>query len=245
MHSRIMSATAIPVILILTGCLMEPDDEAPEWAQSSAHLTTGVFVDTRDNQQYGWVEIDDQVWMSENLRYEPIDETYCPGSVAQNCQTHGRLYTWWVAMDSASTSSAIPSGVQGICPDGWHLPSDGEWQQLSQYIQSETGQGESAIAPHLKTTTGWGGESGNLDDFGFSGEAGGRGIFTPTLGGTQFFDRMGSWWSTTIDPSYPSYVLSREMWRGSTSLFRAHVYTNPEQQWQARSVRCLRYDVPQ
>jgi uncharacterized protein (TIGR02145 family) len=37
---------------------------------------------------------------------------------------NGRLYTWYTAMDGEAGDT-----VQGICPDGWHLPSDNEWME--------------------------------------------------------------------------------------------------------------------
>ncbi len=50
-----------------------------------------------------------------------------------NYKAYGVLYNWPAAMAGASNSSYVPSGVKGICPDGWHLPSDAEWTILSDY----------------------------------------------------------------------------------------------------------------
>jgi uncharacterized protein (TIGR02145 family) len=46
----------------------------------------------------------------------------------------GGLYTWVTALDGAEPSNENPSGVQGICPDGWHIPSNAEWEELHNYI---------------------------------------------------------------------------------------------------------------
>ena len=43
-------------------------------------------------------------------------------------------YTWAAAMNGAATSSSKPSYVQGVCPTGWHLPSDVEWAELETYL---------------------------------------------------------------------------------------------------------------
>ena len=62
-------------------------------------------------------------------------------------------------MHGASSSSANPSGVQGICPNGWHVPSDAEWTQLTNYVgsqpQYQCGNNSENIAKALASTTGW------------------------------------------------------------------------------------------
>jgi len=69
------------------------------------------------------------------------------------------LYNWKAVMGSSSSSSANPSGVQGICPDGWHVPSDAEWTQLTDYVGSQSqyvcGSDNRYIAKALAGTTGW------------------------------------------------------------------------------------------
>ena len=103
------------------------------------------FTDTRDGITYSTVTIGSQTWMAENLRYEgdiPLGSTtsittayrYYPNGNSSNVATYGYLYNWSAAMNGASSSSSNPSGVQGICPNGWHLPSDAEWTQLSDYL---------------------------------------------------------------------------------------------------------------
>ena len=48
--------------------------------------------------------------------------------------TYGVLYNWTAAMQGEVSSDANPSGVQGVCPDGWHLPSHIEWDILINYL---------------------------------------------------------------------------------------------------------------
>jgi uncharacterized protein (TIGR02145 family) len=62
-----------------------------------------------------------------------ILEKYCYNDDENNCNTYGGLYKWDEAMQYSTTP-----GVQGICPIGWHLPSDGEWTTLTIYIGGET-----------------------------------------------------------------------------------------------------------
>ena len=47
---------------------------------------------------------------------------------------YGGLYTWPAAMNIFSASDIKPGNVQGVCPDGWHLPSDIEWKQLEMFL---------------------------------------------------------------------------------------------------------------
>jgi uncharacterized protein (TIGR02145 family) len=59
-----------------------------------------------------------------------VIEKYCYNNDSNNCLTYGGLYRWEEAMNYATTSNGLPSGVQGICPQGWHLPSDTEWVSM-------------------------------------------------------------------------------------------------------------------
>ena len=87
-------------------------------------LKGNVFVDTRDYQVYKTVKIGEQVWMAENLNYE-MEESECQGC------NYGRLYTWKEA--------------RKICPDGWHLPSYDEWNQLLNYSSKKGSNDEGWI----------------------------------------------------------------------------------------------------
>ena len=102
-----------------------------------------------DGNVYNTVLIGSQCWMKENLRTTKYaDGTAIPagGSTTSNTDPYyydyssssipleerGYLYNWAAAMHGATSSNAVPSGVQGICPNGWHLPSDAEWTALEQ-----------------------------------------------------------------------------------------------------------------
>ena len=124
-----------------------------QWEASS----NGTFIDSRDGNIYRYVTIGSQMWMAENLRYEgntTLGTTYStsakyryyPGD--NESSTYGYLYNWPAAMDGASGSSTNPSGVQGICPNGWHLPSSAEWTQLTDDLSGRK-------AKALASTSGW------------------------------------------------------------------------------------------
>ena len=90
------------------------------------------FTDTRDGKTYSTVEIGNQCWMAENLNYTGTlaGTTYCYNNNTSNCATYGALYNWDAVMNGGSSSNTNPSGVQGACPIGWHIPSDLEWQEM-------------------------------------------------------------------------------------------------------------------
>ncbi len=92
-----------------------------------------------DSNQYAIVEIGSQTWMAENLK----SVHYHDGTPAayydydhdpDNSLIYGRLYSWPAAMNAAQSSNTNPSNVQGVCMNGWHLPSEAEWQQLAGYL---------------------------------------------------------------------------------------------------------------
>ncbi|MBW6536395.1 MAG: fibrobacter succinogenes major paralogous domain-containing protein [Mariniphaga sp.] len=127
-------------------------DENQDFDDPSKDFET--LIDERDGQRYKWVKIGEQIWMAENLAWLPsvspssqgsktIPQYYVYGhqgtdvAVAKqhaNYRTYGVLYNWPAAMDGERSSRTNPSKVQGVCPAGWHLPSDAEWTQLENYL---------------------------------------------------------------------------------------------------------------
>ena len=103
-------------------------------SSSSEPLIEDEITDPRDNQVYKIVKIGDQVWMAENLNYE-VPQSWCYDDKQSNCETYGRLYTWTAVMDSVNqggcgyeASCTIQKPHRGICPEGWHVPDNDEWQ---------------------------------------------------------------------------------------------------------------------
>ena len=142
---------------------------------SKPACTSAKAVDYKGNY-YNTVQIGNQCWMKENLRTDYYaDGTYIYTSSSSGSTTssyrydyssssltleqRGYLYNWAAVMHGESSSSANPSGVQGICPSGWHVPSDAEWTQLKNYVGSVSSyqcSGNSTyIASALASTTGW------------------------------------------------------------------------------------------
>ena len=129
-----------------------------------------------DNNVYNTVQIGQQCWMAENLRTTKYADgtviplggsttstttayRYRPNNLSSNVSTYGYLYNWKAVMRNNNSSSANPSGVQGVCPTGWHVPSDAEWTQLTDYVGSQSGYQCSSssiyIGKALASTTGW------------------------------------------------------------------------------------------
>lgn len=106
-----------------------------------------------DNNTYATVQIGQQCWMRDNLkttRYADSTDIslgnstssstayrYYPNNNSNYVSTYGYLYNWKAIMGNSSSSAANPSNVQGICPNGWHVPSDAEWTQLTDYVMSK------------------------------------------------------------------------------------------------------------
>ena len=144
-------------------------------SQDGQPCSGSATVTDIDNNIYNTVQIGNQCWMKENLRTTRYANgssvalgsststttpyRYYPNADQSNISTYGYLYNWKAVMGNSSSSSANPSGVQGICPTGWHVPSDAEWTQLTNYVSSQSqyvcGGASTYIAKSLASTTGW------------------------------------------------------------------------------------------
>ena len=127
-----------------------------------------------DGNVYSTVQIGNQCWMRQNLRTThysdsteiPLGTTdsytdpyrYVPNNDETNVAAYGYLYNWPAMMHGANHSESNPSGVQGICPTGWHAPSAGEWEQLQDYVRNQSEfvcGGDYKIGKALAAATGW------------------------------------------------------------------------------------------
>lgn len=204
-----------------------------------------------DGYRYYGVPIGDQCWFKENLRTtvfadgnaipEVTDNTaWASLTTAARCDyeneatyvgTYGRLYNWYAVEDG-----------RGLCPSGWHVPSDAEWTALESYITSQGFAGTEGTA--LKWTAGWNGSGNGTNDFGFSALPGGyRGTENSSVGVNDGdFANVGfegNWWSPNVlvdifsgerfDPSF------WELSSGSAAIVGGQAYLQD-----GKSVRCLR-----
>ena len=201
---------------------------------------TSSMTDLRNGQFYTTVLIGSQWWMAENLNYDQnsYGNDECWNSDPSNCDIYGRLYSWYAAMQGAASSNSNPSGVQGVCPTGWHLPSDAEWKQLEMYLGMSQAEADANNA--------WRGtdEGGKLKQIGISlwvdpntGATNSSG-FTALPGGKYNWNgysdlgKYGSFWSTT-ETGLNSY--SRSLKNSDT-----RVYRESDDKGDKASVRCVK-----
>src|SRR5690554_4554449 len=212
--------------------------------------TSGTFIDSRDGNEYNWVQIGDQVWMAKNLAYLPSVNMVADGSedaagsyyyvygydgtnvadakATDNYATYGVLYNWTAAMDGEASSTTNPSGIQGVCPAGWHLPSDAEWTELTDYLG-----GTSVAGGKLKETgtTHWASpNTGATNETGFTALPGG---YRYGNGNFDYIGDNGNWWSATEDSTDTAWY--RYMGFSYSDVYRLDYYKEL-----GFSVRCLR-----
>ena len=136
-------------------------------------ITYGTLTDERDGQTYKTVVIGTQKWMAENLHYagknaseelaaNMADEVLCPSGDEEYCEKAGYVYSWTAAMNISPTyatrhSSTIPIDAvhQGICPEGWHVPTQGEWQTLLEYATPAYEENMPRRTLNLKSLDSW------------------------------------------------------------------------------------------
>jgi uncharacterized protein (TIGR02145 family) len=226
-------------VLMLSAILVFVLKSNDTWPTSGNSIEeTGSFVDTRDGKTYAWVEIDDQVWMSENLNAdkfrngEPIPEAktsdeweaagknrqpaWCYYENDQENETpYGKLYNWYAVNDP-----------RGLAPEGWRIPADAEWNRLINFL------GGAELAGYkMKSTWAWkdGGNGNNLS--GFNGLPGGHRGSDGTFG---FVGSLGFWWSSTEEGGTTG---AWSLWLNYHSDFLTMTY---DLKTSGMSVRCLR-----
>ena len=112
------------------------------------------YTDGRDGFVYQIIKVGEQMWMSQNLNFVSSD-SWCYDKKESNCNKYGRLYTYETAKE--------------VCPDGWHLPSDDEWQEMIVQLEKErkgkTFTQEEKENGFNTTLGGWRSKSGNFYNF--------------------------------------------------------------------------------
>ena len=217
-----------------------------------------------DGNNYDAVKIGNQVWMASNLRTTryadgtgiPFGDTmsydtpyrYAPGlgktneANMVNVPAYGYLYNWSAVMHGASSSDANPSGVQGICPKGWHVPSDAEWTQLTDYMNTRPEYMSSGninnLAKALAATWGWE-SSSDPDAVGYKPSTTNNATGFSALPAGSYFGYYGyfgyyaGFWSSTENDS--NYAWLRYLGYTNADVSRDDYYKN-----YGFSVRCVR-----
>jgi uncharacterized protein (TIGR02145 family) len=167
------------------------------------------FVTDDGGQTYKTVVIGDQTWMAENLN-DYVEGSKC---YPAHCTEYGRLYDWVTALT--------------VCPSGWHLPSDTEWNVLVNYAG-----GSSMAGTKLKAKSGWKENGNGADNYGFSALPGGRSYSGSYLG----VDGYGYWWSST---SHISFEVEAYGWY-MQYYYESVVRTSYTKSSSLLSVRCVK-----
>jgi uncharacterized protein (TIGR02145 family) len=192
------------------------------------------LVDKRDGNQYQTMQIGNQCWMKENLKWLPSVNPSANGSnnsayyyvygyqgtsvsaakATTNYQTYGVLYNWPAALNA--------------CPDGWHLPTDNEWTVLTDYLG-----GSSVAGGKMKTTgtTYWNSpNTGATNSSYFSGLPGGYRFYDGSFGS---LGSIGDWWSSK------EYSSTSALYR-NLHYYSADAYRYSSLRALGFSVRCVR-----
>ena len=213
---KYLKIMALCVVIMISSCKKDTTND-----NNDTTFTCGnSLVDSRDNQSYPTVLIGSQCWMKKNLNIgtkinltsaqsnNSTIENYCYNNTDANCTTYGGLYQWDEMMQYVATE-----GATGICPTGWHIPTDAQWTTL-------TGNYAAATA-------------------GTALKAGGASGFDALLGGRRDIDGSawqltegGYFWSTTVNGSNP--------WYRFVSNGTADVNRTSTQKTLGLSVRCIK-----
>ena len=131
------------------------NSSTPQDGQPCPNVAT---VTDYDGNVYNTVQIGNQCWMKENLRTRHFEDgtlitmgtntqsfasttypyCFCPNNSSNYVSPCGYLYNWAAVMYGSSSSNSNPSNVLGVCPSGWHVPSDIEWTQLTNYVRGQS-----------------------------------------------------------------------------------------------------------
>ena len=135
-------------------------EESPKDTYLNPDIKYDSIVDSRDGKVYKTVKIGDHVWMAQNLSYKTTGR-YCYKDSIKYCNIYGGLYTWSAAVGNyeSECGSKESCKIQGICPDGWHMPDTTEWKKL--YLS----EGDSGYVLQAKGFKNW---AFATDDYGFS-----------------------------------------------------------------------------
>lgn len=202
---------------------------------------------TYEGQVYNTIQIYSQCWLKENLNVgsmiqvteeqsdNGIIEKYCYENHPDSCTKYGGYYEWNEMMQYT-----VQQGARGICPEGWHIPTDEEWKVLEAVTDSEFEIGSNTwdeifyrgndAGYNLKSSVDWQSNGAGSDLFGFSCLPGGNRSFCG-----HFFNAglIGYWWtSTPFDADFK--------WYRSLSYDNQSINRNNDVKESGFSVRCLK-----
>jgi uncharacterized protein (TIGR02145 family) len=209
----------------------------------------GTPTVTYEGQVYNTIQICSQCWLKENLNVgtmipgtqdmsnNSVIEKYCYKNEEDSCTKYGGLYQWGEIMQYTTQQ-----GAQGICPPGWHIPTDEEWKVLEGAVDSQYGIGDTDwdiegdfrgfdAGLNLKSTSDWKSGGNGNDLFEFSGLPGG-GLVNDHL--FLFVSINGLWWTSTVGNS--GHKCFRQIYYYYPEVNRSGSYFSTD----GYSVRCIK-----
>lgn len=239
-----------PISTVWDGTGLNPND-------GNTCAETPVVTDY-DGNIYTTVQIGTQCWMRENLKTThysdgtsiPLGTTqytqaqsyrYAPGNDTNNVDYFGYYYNWPAIMKGASGNNNNPSNIQGICPNGWHLPSSAEWTVLTDYVESQSvylcNNTTTNISKSLSTAKDWLQSDNNCATGNAQGTNNATGFSAKPAGGySGTYNSFGNgccFWTCT--PNSYGYAVGRSWYYNLSTVATTSNGTN-----NGRSVRCLK-----
>lgn len=188
---------------------------------SKNYEVTFVPCTDPDGKNYAVVKIGAQTWMAENLAWLPAVSKSSKGSDSlkyyyvsnyedslvpaaknsPNYKLYGVLYNWPAAMNAVGKKAPATSAIKAVCPNGWHLPDDGEWKILEQNLGMSQTEADSInlrnsgeVGKKLKSSVNWFSDGNGSNASGFTALPGG---YRNTHGGFLYLDKYALFWTTS------------------------------------------------
>ncbi|MCD6333406.1 MAG: hypothetical protein J7L89_09045 [Bacteroidales bacterium] len=190
---------------------------------------TGSLEDPRDIHTYTTVKYGDTWWMAENLNFNTNAGSWCYNEDLANCTTYGRLYDW-------ETAGAV-------CPPGWYLPTDADWQAMETVLGMSTSGAENinwrlegSVGKRIKSTTGWDANGNGLNDSKFNALPGG---FRDGNGAFSYLGQEARFWTSGVDAGQTG-----DPWIRFIKYDNDGVYRSTRGASRGMSVRCVKGTNP-
>lgn len=197
---NVIAASAMLVLAVLAGCSNKKNEPVGKVKDACGNEYNYVKMgdqywmaeNMRCNKYDSWSELSGEtIDVSKEAVYTPYytdasDQTqwssaaFSGGLSSGQVSKLGYLYNWAAAVGIATEImtlkqyDAFENKRQGICPNGWHVPTSTEWAVLKDFIENRDGKGKNTAGKHLKTTSGWYGNKKNDDIYSFAALPSGR-----------------------------------------------------------------------
>ena len=240
------SSSVVPTVSVASPCKTATEDNCEYGTltddrdgQTYKTVKIGEQWWMAENLNYAYTGVPFKYVLStdSNLVYYSDSTSWCYDNDAANCAKYGRLYTWAAAMDSVGTWSTNSKGcgygtacsptypVRGICPEGWHLPTNAEFKTLFTAVG-----GQSTAGKKLKSTSGWNSSGNGTGAYSFSALPAG---YRSYRGYYYYEGYYTDFWSSTENYRDDAYSMALDYNYGDARLVNSIKYSG-------FSVRCLK-----